>query len=214
MKVVLELHQQNSKVRRVTVRHDIVIGRGSKCNLQISVPEVSRRHCFLRINARKGVSITDLESSNGTWLNGQRTVPGKSYTVEDGMILAIGPVRFITHISDGKTDDNNRTSTELNSMLSSNAMDISSGDSEVSSKDGELNPDYTTNKPEPLVIDSSEIELVDSDSKAVILLDEATEVMDQNISEEKIDNIDDLLLIEDIDDGGADALQDFLQNND
>lgn len=211
MKVVLELHQQNSKVRRVTVRHDIVIGRGSKCNLRISVPEVSRRHCFLRINARKGVSITDLESSNGTWLNGQRTVPGKNYAVEDGMILTIGPVRFITHISDGKTDDNKRISTELNSVLSSSAMDISSEDSKVSSQEDESHPDYTTNKPEPLVVDSSEIELVDSDSKAVILLDE---VMGENISEEKIDDIDDLLLIEEIDDDGADALQDFLQNND
>lgn len=127
------------------------------------------------------------------------------------MILTIGPVRFITHISDGKTDDNKRISTELNSVLSSSAMDISSEDSKVSSQEDELHPDYTTNKPEPLVVDSSEIELVDSDSKAVILLDE---VMGKNISEEKIDDIDDLLLIEEIDDDGADALQDFLQNND
>ena len=98
MKVVLELHQQSSNIRRVTVRHDIVIGRGSDCNLRISVQEVSRRHCFLRIDSNREVNITDLESSNGTWLNGQRTVPGKRYSVEDGMMLAIGPVQFMAHI--------------------------------------------------------------------------------------------------------------------
>lgn len=219
MKVVLELHQQNSKVRRVTVRHDIVIGRGQKCNLRISVPEVSRRHCFLRIDSNRGVSITDLESSNGTWLNGQRTVPGKSYSVEDGTMLAIGPVRFSAHISNEETDDDTRISAEQNSELAPNAMavdsmDISSEHSGVSSEKDELAPDHTADKPEPLMVDSSEIELVDGDSEEVILLDEATEVMDGNVSAEEIDDIDDLLLIEEIDDDGADALRDFLQNND
>lgn len=219
MKVVLELHQQSSNIRRVTVRHDIVIGRGSDCNLRISVPEVSRRHCFLRIDSNREVNITDLESSNGTWLNRQRTVPGKRYSVEDGMMLAIGPVQFIAHISDGETDDDTRISAEHNSALATNAMaadsmDFSSERSGASSEDDELTPDYRADKPEPLVIDSSEIELIDSDSEAVILLDEATEVMDGSISAEEINDIDDLLLIEEIDDDGADALQDFLQNND
>ena len=99
MKVVLELQGQSSNIQRITVRHDIVIGRGSDCNLRISTPQVSRRHCFLRIS-RDGVAITDLESSNGTWLDGERMVPRKRYFVDDGMKITVGPIRFVARITE------------------------------------------------------------------------------------------------------------------
>ena len=107
MKVILELVGQYSNIRCVTVRHDIVIGRGSECNLRVSAPQVSRRHCFLRISEGQ-VSVTDLESSNGTWLDGQRIVPGKRYFIEDGMMVAVGPVKFTARLTDENavsTDD-------------------------------------------------------------------------------------------------------------
>jgi hypothetical protein len=97
MKVVLELQDQPSNVRRITVRHDIVIGRGSDCNLRLSAPQVSRRHCFLRVG-RDSVSITDLDSSNGTYIDGVRITAGKRYDVADGSQLALGPIRFIIHM--------------------------------------------------------------------------------------------------------------------
>ena len=102
MKVVLELTEGNSNIRRVTVRHDILIGRGPDCNLRISAAEVSRRHCFLRIDSGR-VAITDLESTNGTWLDGQKTIPGKPSSLHDGMKLDVGPVRFVAHIPDEVT---------------------------------------------------------------------------------------------------------------
>ena len=97
MKVVLELQDQPSNVRRITVRHDIVIGRGSDCNLRLSAPQVSRRHCFLRVG-RDSVSVTDLDSSNGTYVDGARITAGKRYDIVDGAQLALGPVRFIIHM--------------------------------------------------------------------------------------------------------------------
>ena len=97
MKVVLELQDQLANVRRITVRHDIVIGRGSDCNLRLSSPQVSRRHCFLRVG-RDGVSVTDLDSSNGTYLNGQRIPSGRRAEVADGARLALGPVQFLVSI--------------------------------------------------------------------------------------------------------------------
>ena len=97
MKVVLELQDQLANVRRITVRHDIVIGRGSDCNLRLSSPQVSRRHCFLRVG-RDGVSITDLDSSNGTYLNGQRIPSGRRAEIADGARLALGPVQFLVSI--------------------------------------------------------------------------------------------------------------------
>ena len=97
MKVVLELQDQPSNVRRITIRHDIVIGRGSDCNLRLSAPQVSRRHCFLRVG-RDSVSVTDLDSSNGTFVDGKRIVAGKRCDSADGVQLALGPIRFIVHV--------------------------------------------------------------------------------------------------------------------
>lgn len=97
MKVVLELQDQPSNIKKVTIRHDVVIGRGSECNLRLSSPQVSRRHCFLRISS-DGASLTDLDSSNGTWLNDEKLTSGKRYTVEDGMAIAVGPVKFVARV--------------------------------------------------------------------------------------------------------------------
>lgn len=94
MKVVLELQEQLANVRRVTVRHDIVIGRGSDCNLRLSAPQMSRRHCFLRVG-RDGVSVTDLDSSNGTYVDNKRIKPGERVELKTGSILTLGPINFI-----------------------------------------------------------------------------------------------------------------------
>ncbi len=97
MKVVLELQDQPSNIKKVTIRHDIVIGRGADCNLRLSAPQVSRRHCFLRIGT-DGAFVSDLDSSNGTFLNGTRISSGQRYELEDGAILAVGPVKFVTRV--------------------------------------------------------------------------------------------------------------------
>jgi len=44
---------------------------------------VSRRHAMIRAAGEKYVLI-DLNSSNGTWLNGQRLVPNKPYDLPSG----------------------------------------------------------------------------------------------------------------------------------
>ena len=97
MKVVLELQDQPSNIKKVTIRHDVVIGRGAECNLRLSAPQVSRRHCFLRVNA-DGASVTDLDSSNGTWLDDEKLSSGKRYQLEDGMMISVGPVKFIARV--------------------------------------------------------------------------------------------------------------------
>jgi pSer/pThr/pTyr-binding forkhead associated (FHA) protein len=99
MKVVLELQEQLANVRRVTVRHDIVIGRGADCNLRLSAPQMSRRHCFLRVG-RDGVSVTDLDSANGTYVDKKRIKPGERVELVTGSILTLGPVNFIVHLKE------------------------------------------------------------------------------------------------------------------
>lgn len=97
MKVVLELQDQLSNIKKVTVRHDIVIGRGADCNLRLSAPQVSRRHCFLRIS-KDSAFVSDLDSSNGTFLDGNKLSSGKRFELHDGAVLSVGPVKFVARV--------------------------------------------------------------------------------------------------------------------
>lgn len=130
MKVVLELQDQPSNIKKVTVRHDIVIGRGADCNLRLSAPQVSRRHCFLRIG-EDSATVTDLESSNGTYLNGQRLTSSKRYKLEDGASLAIGPVQFTIRV--------------LSEVLAPEVLEVGVNDARIESEsaktDGGTSPD-------------------------------------------------------------------------
>ena len=68
-----------------------VIGRLSDCHLRVASRMVSRRHCALAPNSH-GVSIRDLKSRNGTFVNGQ--LIQMQLRLAHGDELRVGPVRF------------------------------------------------------------------------------------------------------------------------
>lgn len=137
MKIVLELLDQSSSVRRITVRHDIVIGRGSDCNLRLSAPQVSRRHCFLRVS-REGVSISDLDSSNGTWVNGTRLASGVRRELSDGTQISLGPVRFVVHVRPEAVSSGVLPGGVLNEVITESAG--SSADTTYSAREQDSGP--------------------------------------------------------------------------
>lgn len=55
---------------------------------------VSRRHALIRAAGEKYM-LTDLNSSNGTWLNGQRLVPTKSYELPSGAVIQLGRMKLV-----------------------------------------------------------------------------------------------------------------------
>ena len=55
---------------------------------------VSRRHALIRVDREKYM-LTDLNSSNGTWLNGQRLVPTKSYELPTGAVIQLGHIKLV-----------------------------------------------------------------------------------------------------------------------
>ena len=58
---------------------------------------VSRRH--LRITSRgHGVYVSDLNSTNGTWLSGQRLTPFNEYLLHDGDELRLGLLKAIIRL--------------------------------------------------------------------------------------------------------------------
>lgn len=65
----------------------IRIGRGIDCDIQIGVPEVSRRHAQLEFDDDEWI-IKDLNSTHGVLVEGQRV---REATIESGLEVTIGP---------------------------------------------------------------------------------------------------------------------------
>ena len=76
-----------------------IIGRRHDCDLCVPLMVVSKRHCQLSQNM-EAVKIRDLDSRNGTFLNGKRI---NETTVKAGDYIRIGPLTFLLQI-DGKPE--------------------------------------------------------------------------------------------------------------
>lgn len=91
VKLVVQKGPTRTKAIRIHHKHTF-IGRSPKCNVRILSAEISRQHC--RLDFRDGfLSVTDLDSANGTFLNGRR-IQG-CQVVRPGDRLEIGPVTFM-----------------------------------------------------------------------------------------------------------------------
>lgn len=104
MDVRLEVVHDKSRVRRVRLRRDTVVGRGQDCQLRIPVADVSRRHCQFTIDGDR-LLLRDLGSSNGTQLDDKSIPVGKDILLSDGDTVTVGPVSFVVLLTD--TDDAN-----------------------------------------------------------------------------------------------------------
>ena len=71
-------------------RARLVIGRSSGCQLVLTHDTVSRRHAELFIEEGRWL-LRDLDSSNGSWLNGRRIVEAE---VRPGDVVHLGGCRL------------------------------------------------------------------------------------------------------------------------
>ena len=80
----------NGKRRELDTRR-VVIGRSKDCDIQISDPNASRRHAELR---QEGAAywLIDLDSTNGSSVNGHRTARSK---LESGDMITIGSTELL-----------------------------------------------------------------------------------------------------------------------
>lgn len=80
--------------REVQLRSPVVlIGRGPQADIRLSDPAVSRRHAELRLDTDPPV-VTDLNSTNGTRLNG---VLVNTAPLADGDRIAVGETLLVYH---------------------------------------------------------------------------------------------------------------------
>ena len=72
-----------------------IVGRRQDCDLRIPTRDVSRRHCEISYDDQQ-VTVRDLGSSNGTYVNGKRVA---ETALQPGDQLAVGPVTFVVQIN-------------------------------------------------------------------------------------------------------------------
>ncbi|MEW2476968.1 FHA domain-containing protein [Micromonospora gifhornensis] len=71
----------------------MVIGRDTAADIVVHDPHMSRRHAEIRL-AGDGVSLLDLGSTNGTWVNGLRTTGPVCLTDGDMILIGRTELRF------------------------------------------------------------------------------------------------------------------------
>jgi len=100
-----------------------VIGRRSNCDFYVPLMSVSKRHC--QLNRHQGVlKIRDLDSRNGTYLNGKRV---DEAVIKAGDYIKVGPLTFAFQI-DGQPKNINMLNA---AMKKSPQEDTSTGNSKV-----------------------------------------------------------------------------------
>jgi S-DNA-T family DNA segregation ATPase FtsK/SpoIIIE len=67
------------------------IGRVGAADFCLDVPLVSRLHCRVEVGGEGEVEIVDLDSTNGTWIDGVRITRA---ALVPGSILRVGRVEF------------------------------------------------------------------------------------------------------------------------
>jgi pSer/pThr/pTyr-binding forkhead associated (FHA) protein len=69
-----------------------VIGRSSECQLRPKSDAISRNHCSILISDQTAI-VRDLNSRNGTFVNGQQ-IKG-DHPLKDGDVLQVGKLEFV-----------------------------------------------------------------------------------------------------------------------
>ena len=86
------------EIREIPVTQaEFLIGRGADCDLRLRAASVSRHHCLIRPGA-ECATLTDLGSSNGSYLNGQRV--RSQADLHSGDELKVGTFTFLVALGD------------------------------------------------------------------------------------------------------------------
>src|SRR5688500_14994590 len=80
--------------QRFDLRDSNVFGRAGDNGICVDDPNVSRRHCTLARGSGGEWVLTDLGSTNGTWLDAARV---RRYALKDGETFYIGDTRIVFH---------------------------------------------------------------------------------------------------------------------
>lgn len=95
---LLEPRQEGQPVREIPIRgEEFLLGRGNDCELRLHDTAISRHHCLIRVRGGEA-TLSDLGSSNGTYLNGTRVL--SQTTLHTGDEIRAGTFRYIVDLGD------------------------------------------------------------------------------------------------------------------
>ncbi len=89
--ILLEIYGENIGMRRDIEKDLIVIGRSASCDIVLEDQSVSRRHLTIR-KERETISVDDLNSTNGTFVNERKV--GSSEMLANGDRIKLGNTIF------------------------------------------------------------------------------------------------------------------------
>ena len=77
---------------RLTAGSVKTMGRAQGADFCVDAPLVSRLHCRVSVMEDGAVQVVDLDSTNGTWIDGERITEGR---LAGGHLLRVGRVEFV-----------------------------------------------------------------------------------------------------------------------
>lgn len=93
-KIVVQVVRPNSTAEIVEVDDGCLIGRGRDCAVALSDAAVSKWHARLHFDGRRA-SIEDLNSTNGTLVNGRRMESGATLPLRRGDRISVGANQIV-----------------------------------------------------------------------------------------------------------------------
>jgi pSer/pThr/pTyr-binding forkhead associated (FHA) protein len=130
MDVQLILFKDDGEHKEFKITSDkTVIGRAAECDLRIPLPEVSRKHSLV-IASEKAVTLRDLGSANGTYVNNRKI---SEQDLSAGDHIVVGPVVFTVRIN-GEPSEIKPVQTRLEAKSGSSAEHVSAKSASQSSK--------------------------------------------------------------------------------
>lgn len=91
MPIVVIISDRENTHKLTLNKGEFTLGRSSSCHVSIKDPMVSGKHCSVSLNDEDRVIVKDLNSSNGTYLNGNKITETSIYIDDE---VTIGDVRL------------------------------------------------------------------------------------------------------------------------
>ena len=187
MQVVLKVVGGKNDAREIVISvPKFIIGRGESAHLRPSSDLISREHCSISIKDGQ-VTIDDMDSSNGTFVNGEQLTG--THLVKTGDSLRVGRLQFnilIDPVKAGNKKPRVKSAVEAASRTieekSANKESIEDSITDWLAVDDDDNPAKSFGKAETV-----QFNIEDSNTKENIDLEESSDESSEELSDADLD---------------------------
>ncbi|MFP6763856.1 MAG: FHA domain-containing protein [Planctomycetaceae bacterium] len=153
MQILLRVNIPDKPEKKVKISRNVTIGREKgRCDLRIASQEVSRKHCQILVG-EYAVLVRDLDSANGTRVNGERIPAQTNFPLNSGDTIAVGPLTICAELMEdsfaGESEDEFLSQDDALAALDTPGHDaeLSSLDILIENRLVNASDDYTSMQP-------------------------------------------------------------------